>query len=185
VSALQMLTWLDGRNNSSFGSLAWSGNTLSFKITQATGARNLQAMLPMNRSTGTLSSISLSGSAVTFALTVVTFSGVDTSGTNGSGAVGATGVGNAASGGPTASLITTRNNSWVIGMGNDWDKAIARTLGANQSLIHQFLSSVGDTYWVQMQNSPAPLSGTTVTINDTAPTTDQYNLSIVEVLPHP
>ena len=50
VSAQQMLTWLDGRNNSSFGSLSWSGNTLSFNVTQGSGARNLQAMLPTNGS---------------------------------------------------------------------------------------------------------------------------------------
>jgi hypothetical protein len=79
--------------------------------------------------------------------------------------------------------VTTRNNSWVFGGGNDWDNAIARTPGAGQSLIHQFLAPTGDTYWVQMQDSATPLSGTTVTINDTAPTTDRYNLSICEVRP--
>jgi len=108
---------------------------------------------------------------------------VDTSGVNGSGAIGATGSANAASGGPAASLVTTRNTSWVFGVGNDWDNAIARTPGANQSLVHEFLSPSGDTYWVQKQNATTPLSGTTVTINDTAPTGDRYNLSIVEVLP--
>src|SRR5713101_8022143 len=41
---------------------------------------------------------------------------------------------------------------------------------------------VGDTYWVQMRSSPTLLSGTSLTINDTAPTGDRYNLSIVEVL---
>jgi hypothetical protein len=30
---------------------------------------------------------------------------------------------------------------------------------------------------------PTANSGTTVTINDTAPTTDRYNLTICEVLP--
>jgi len=30
VSGRQMLTWLDGRNGSSFGSIAWSGGTLNF-----------------------------------------------------------------------------------------------------------------------------------------------------------
>src|SRR2546426_131149 len=60
---------------------------------------------------------------------------------------------------------------------------IARTLGPGQSLVHQALAPVGDTYWVQRQSSPTPLSGTSVTINDTAPTGDRYNLSIVEVLP--
>ena len=74
VSALQLLTWLDGRNSSSFGSVTWSGNTLSFNITQASGARNLQAMLPTTGPTGTLSSITLNGSAVSF--TTQTIKGV-------------------------------------------------------------------------------------------------------------
>jgi len=118
-------------------------------------------------------------------ITVVTFSGVDTSGTGGSGAIGATGGGTAASGAPTASLTTTRDNSWVIGVGSDWDNATARTVGANQTMVHQYLATIGDTYWVQRQTSTTPASGTVVTINDTAPTGDRYNLSICEVLPAP
>src|SRR5262249_52475318 len=38
-------------------------------------------------------------------------------------------------------------------------------------------------YWVQRQNLPTHTNGTAVTINDIAPTTDRYNLAIVEVLP--
>jgi hypothetical protein len=57
--------------------------------------------------------------------------------------------------------------------------ALARS---GQSLVHQVLAAIGDTYWVQMQNAPTPTSGTTVTINDTAPTTDRYNLTICEIL---
>jgi hypothetical protein len=113
-------------------------------------------------------------------ITVLSFEGVDPS-----GVVGATGTGNAASGLPTASLVTTRNNSWVFAVGNDWNQAIARTPGSSQTIVHQYLSSTGDTFWVQMQNSSTPLSGTTVTINDPLPMTDSYNLSLVEVLPHP
>ena len=33
VSAQQMLTWLDGRNNSSFSSFSWNVDTLSFTMT--------------------------------------------------------------------------------------------------------------------------------------------------------
>jgi len=122
---------------------------------------------------------------VVSSITVVTFTGADPSGTNGSGAIGATGGGSGASGAPTASLVTTRNNSWIFGVGTDWDAAVARTLGTGQSLVHQFLTNVGSTYWVQRQNSVTPLSGTTVTINDTAPTTDKFDLSLVEILPAP
>jgi hypothetical protein len=120
---------------------------------------------------------------VAASLTVMSFTGVDTTGTNGSGAIGATGSGNSFEGAPTASLVTTRNGSWVLGVGNDYDNAISRTPGAGQMLVHQYLAAVEDTYWVQRQDTATPASGTTVTINDTAPTTDRYNLTICEVLP--
>ncbi|HYY70144.1 MAG TPA: hypothetical protein VE734_10455 [Terriglobales bacterium] len=119
------------------------------------------------------------------AITVVTFTGVDTSGVGGSGAIGATGSGTATAGAPTASLTTTRNNSWVFGVGNDWDTATARVPGSNQTMVDQYLATVGDTYWIQRQNSTTPVAGTVVTINDTAPTGDRYNLSICEILPVP
>ena len=115
--------------------------------------------------------------------TLISFKGVDTTGSNGSGAVGATASGTATSGAPTASLVTTRNNSWVLGVGNDWDHAVSRVVGSNQSIIHQYLAAAGDTYWVQGQNAPTPVAGSTVSINDTAPTGDHYNLTLVEVLP--
>ncbi len=115
-------------------------------------------------------------------VTVVSFTGVDTSGTNGSGAIGATGSGSANSGAPSATLVTTRNNSWVFGVGNDFDNPITRTPAAGQVLVHSYLPPVGDTYWVQQQAGATPLAGTSVSINDTAPTGDQYNLTSVEIL---
>ncbi len=121
--------------------------------------------------------------SVAASITVVTFTGADATGTGGSGAIGATGTGNSAKGAPTASLTTTRNNSWVFGVGNDYDNATSRTVGANQTMVHQYLATIGDTYWAQRQTSTTPTSGTVVTINDTAPTGDRYNLTIVEVLP--
>jgi len=120
--------------------------------------------------------------SVCSSITVIGLNGVNTSGTNGSGAIGATGTGNANPGLPTATLITSGNGSLVLGVGNDWDNPIGRTVPAGQNLVHQYFPPVGDTYWVQMQSSPTLLSGTSVTINDTAPGTDRYNLSIVEVL---
>jgi hypothetical protein len=70
---------------------------------------------------------------------------------------------------------------WAVG--NDWDNAIARTVGPGQTLVNQFLSPSGDTFWVQRQAEPTPAGGTTVVINDTAPTTDRWNLALVEVPP--
>ena len=126
-------------------------------------------------------SATLSQSVVS-TIEVMTFSGVNTSGTNGSGAIGAIGSGYDSSGAPSATLVTTHNNSMVVGAGNDYDNAVAHIPVGGQSLIHQTFSSTGDTYWVQMQNAPVPLSGTTVTLMDTAPTSDQYNFSICEIL---
>src|SRR5262249_32510340 len=116
--------------------------------------------------------------SVVSSLTVVAFGGVDASGTNGSGAIGATKAASAPSGAPTATVTTTRDGSWVVGVGNDYDNAIARTPGTGQSIVHQELSPTGDTYWVQMQNAPTPTGGTSVTLNDTAPAGDRYNLSV-------
>ena len=56
-------------------------------------------------------------------------------------------------------------------------------MGANQTKVDEFLASVGDTMWVQRQTSTTPFSGTQVTLNDTAPTTDRWNLAAIEVLP--
>jgi hypothetical protein len=137
---------------------------------------------------GSLSNTSVTATlsqSVASSLTVVSFIGADPTGAGGSGAIGATGAANARSGAPTASLVTTRNGSWVFGVGNDYDNAIARTPAANQSLVHQDFTPAGDTYWVQMTNAATAQSGTTVNIADIAPTSDRFNLSIVEVLPAP
>ncbi|MCX7592607.1 MAG: DUF4082 domain-containing protein [Fischerella sp.] len=66
ISARQLLTWLDGRNSSSFDSLSWSNNTLNFGISKGTGANGLQAMLPIRSANGILSSITRNGSSVTY-----------------------------------------------------------------------------------------------------------------------
>ena len=71
VTSLQMLQWLDGRNGSSFGSLSWSGNVLSFSITVGANANNLRAMLPTNFGSLGLSSILLGSSPVTYQLQTI------------------------------------------------------------------------------------------------------------------
>jgi uncharacterized protein (DUF2345 family) len=66
ISARQMLNWLDARNNSSFGTLAWNGNTLNFSIVVDPAANNLQAMLPTASLKGPLLSMTRDGSSVIF-----------------------------------------------------------------------------------------------------------------------
>ncbi|MDP4263602.1 MAG: DUF4082 domain-containing protein [Bacteroidota bacterium] len=66
ISAKQLLNWLEGRNNSSFGHIIWSNNHLSFTVTARTDAPNLKAMLPLYSQGGRLVSIQRDDNPVTF-----------------------------------------------------------------------------------------------------------------------
>jgi subtilisin family serine protease len=108
-------------------------------------------------------------------LTVVAFTGA--------AGVGASATAAGATGAPSVSLVPTLNGSFVYGVGNDWDGAIARMLGPNQAMVHQWVdTSVGDTFWVQAFGAAAT-AGTPVTLNDTSPTNHQWNFTAVEILP--
>ncbi|GFO54938.1 hypothetical protein GMSM_19450 [Geomonas sp. Red276] len=167
--------------NTSVTGITNSGTPLTWSRAVITNGQRGTAEIWWAYASSTLSgtvTASLSRNVSSGSLTVLSFTGT----AGGAAAIGATGSGNALSGAPTASLVTTRANSWVFGTGNDWSAAIARTVGPNQGMVHQFLANgTGDTYWVQSQSAVTPLAGTAVTINDTAPTGDRYNLSIVEI----
>jgi len=161
------------------GGLTWA---LVKRTNQESGTSEIwrafaPAVLSNVRVTATLSQ------SVVSSITVSSFSGVATGGTNGSGAIGAVASGYASGGAPGATLVTTQNGSLVVGVGNDYDNAISRIPVSGQSLLHQDLSSTGDTYWVQRLNATTASKGTTVSLGDSSPTTDRYNLSICEVLP--
>jgi hypothetical protein len=162
-----------------------AGGGLTWALVKRTNVRSGTAEIWAALASTPLANVTVTATvsqSVVSSITVLSFTGVDTtSGSGGLNAIGSTGTGNSSKAAPTASLTTTRNKSWVLGVGNDYDNAINRTPGTGQTLVHQFLTPTGDTYWVQMQTATTPLSGTTVTINDTAPSTDRYNLSIVEV----
>jgi hypothetical protein len=64
VSARQMLTWLDGRNSSSFQNLSWSGGDLHFTVAPGTGATGLEAMVPTEAGGRNLVRITRGGNAV-------------------------------------------------------------------------------------------------------------------------
>jgi hypothetical protein len=71
VSARQMLTWLDARNDASFGALSWNGLRLSFSVARGANARGLQGMLPRRSASGVLSALTRGGNAVPFTLQVI------------------------------------------------------------------------------------------------------------------
>jgi hypothetical protein len=64
ISAEQLLDWVDGRDNSSFGGLGFDGTRLRFTLHQAAGARGLEAMVPAAAPAGALSSLTRNGAPV-------------------------------------------------------------------------------------------------------------------------
>lgn len=114
------------------------------------------------------------GKGYVTAITAVAFSNAPSYGT-------VTKCANKHSSEPTCSLTTAQDDSWVWGSGNDWLNSVARTTGPAQTLQSQQFDPVGDTYWVQSTEGLTPNAGTSVTINDTAPTKDVWNYVLIEV----
>jgi len=64
VSARQMLTWLDGRNSSSFQGMSFAGGKLSFTVAPGAGSRGLEAMVPTSSASGALTGVTRGGQPV-------------------------------------------------------------------------------------------------------------------------
>jgi hypothetical protein len=155
------------------GGLSWgrrqrsnarSGTSEIWQAVAPTAVSNM--VVKANRGNG-----SYTGSIVVAAFTGASVDGATTA------AAGSTGA-------PTATLSPTRTGSWVWGVGNDGRRAVARTVGANQTKADEYLAPVGGTFWVQRQTAPSTSGSLTpVTINDTAPTNDRWNLALIEIPP--
>ncbi|MCC6457395.1 MAG: DUF4082 domain-containing protein [Caldilineaceae bacterium] len=74
ISAVQLLTWVDGRNASSFANLAFANDTLTFDVDANSAANGLWAMVPAQNQGKSLAAITQGGNAVPF--TVATVKGV-------------------------------------------------------------------------------------------------------------
>jgi hypothetical protein len=110
-------------------------------------------------------------------LTVVAF--------RGAAGIGATGVAASPIGLTTVSLTTTQPGSFVYGVAYDSTRSTARTLGPNQTMVHEFKTTVGATnyFWVQALAAAVPNAGTLATINILAPSADRWNVAAVEIVP--
>lgn len=154
------------------GGLTW---TLRKRVNVQAGSSEIwQAVAPNIVSNITVTATRSSGGYQGM-ITVVGFQGASTT------TLGSTGGANSTSGAPSATLITTKPNSLVWGVGNDWDHAIARTVGTGQTKVSEFLAPAADTLWVQRMTNPVPTSGTSVSLNNTAPTSDRWNLATIEI----
>jgi hypothetical protein len=168
----------DGPNSGGSQTLTVSGAGLTWKLikranAQAGTAEVWAAVAPLTSVTVTAKQ---ARTGYDMSLYVVALQG-----TNG---IGTSVAASASKGAPSLTIKTTAAGSLLYGVGNDWDRAIARTLGPNQILDNQWLdTATGDTYWVQNQTYPPliPL-GASVILNDTAPTNDRWNFVGVEIL---
>lgn len=118
--------------------------------------------------------------ASTGALTVVAFRDADPV------AVGAVAV---ASGSDDTragvSLTTTSAHAVVWGVGNDWDGAHSRAVGAGQLMGDEYVEDCwGDSYWLQRREAFVPLPGTEVRLDTASGWTGnrhRWNLAAVEI----
>ena len=125
----------------------------------------------------TVSSISatLTASGYDESLSVVAMEAAD--------GVGATAHASASSGAPHLTLKTEAATSLVFAAGNDWDRAATRKLPVGWVMLDQWLNTgTGDTYWSQYTNHPTGKAGSKITVSDTAPTDDSWNLAAVELV---
>ncbi|HEX2821202.1 MAG TPA: choice-of-anchor C family protein [Streptosporangiaceae bacterium] len=154
-----------------------SGGGLTWALAKRTNARNGTAEVWVAHASGALSrariTSTLARGGFGEALTVVAFRHAP--------GTGATASASGRTGAPSGSLTTTSPNSWVFAVGIDGTASIPRTLGAGQTLVSQATDRAGDTYWVQSRSALTPAAGTTVTINDTAPKRDMWNLTLIEI----
>lgn len=67
IAARQLLTWVDARNSSSFQSISWANNTLTFTVQANANARGLLAMVPIPDGR-TVTGVLLNGIAVPYTL---------------------------------------------------------------------------------------------------------------------
>jgi hypothetical protein len=67
VSAKQMLTWIDGRNDSSFQNVSFAGGLLRFSVARASGALGLETMVPAGSPAGEVTQVLRNGAPVSVA----------------------------------------------------------------------------------------------------------------------
>ena len=103
---------------------------------------------------------------------------------SGAAGIGVSGAAGELKGAPSIELMSSGLGSVGFATGNDWDGASARTLGSNQQMLDQDLETgTGDTFWSQYTTAATTGAGQPITLNDTAPTGDRWNLAAVEVRP--
>jgi hypothetical protein len=131
------------------------------------------AALPSGRLSGAAVKVTGGVKGYSEVLTIVAFK-------NAAG-IGPESFASAASGAPKGTLKTQASNAWVFAVGADWHKYLPRSAGAGQLVIFEVNAPGGATAWVQATDTVTAASGTTVTINDSKPSSDPFDLLLVGI----
>jgi Big-like domain-containing protein/lysyl oxidase len=171
----------DGPNAAASQSATVSGAGLAWTLVKRSNTQAGTSEIWSAKATGTLTNATVTAtpqrSGYDGSLTVIAYR--NAAGTGVAGAAGAT------TGAPDIYLPGIGTGSWVFAVGNDWDRAVARTPVSGQQLQDQWVdTATGDTFWVQSTAAPNTAPGL-VTIHDNAPTNDRWNYAAVAVTPVP
>jgi beta-lactam-binding protein with PASTA domain len=162
-------------NNNSLPALTW---TRAQRVNTQRGTSEIWwAFSPTARASMTVTGV-LSLSEVA-QMTVVGFQGAQNTLAGAATAIAnkATGV----AGDPSLTITTTKANSWVFGVGNDWDSRRALTAPAGSTIIAQSPTAITDTFWSVRSTNPQSLAGVPTTVGVTGIGTDRYNFAVIEI----
>lgn len=173
------------RDATTVSSISTSGVTWQFVSRSNAQAGSVElwtafAPTPLAPSTVT---IAFAASVISVNVMVLGLVGVDVSGTNGASAIGAFTASSSTGATFSASVVTTRNNSWVWGALNT-ASTTAITSGASQTNIRSQTdaTNIGESR-VQRLNNVTSATGTTATINGTLGASANVNILVFEILP--
>jgi hypothetical protein len=169
----------DGPAGAKKQSATVSGAGLTWTLVARANARSGDAEIWAARASGSLANADVTSTPAVGgynqSLTVISMQMSD--------GIGASATAGAAKGAPSVSLKTTEPESLVYAVGEDYTNAISRTLAPNQVLLRQDLDTVGgNTFWSQYTGAVTGAAGETVTLDDTAPAGDEWNMAEVEIL---
>lgn len=95
-------------------------------------------------------------------------------------AAGATNSASSASGLPSAAVTTTRIDSWCWAVKADWSAGGSGTPNSGQEMVHTF-HSAGEYTSDVWRKAEGVDSGSSVTLNETAPSAQNFNMVLVEI----
>ena len=162
-------------NNNSAPALTWS---LARRSNTQRGTSEIwYAFSPTARASMTVVGV-LSQSQVA-QMTVVGFTGAQNTLAGAASAISNKNTGVA--GEPSLSITTTKPNSYVFGVGNDWDNRRQLVAAPGSTILAQSPTTITDTFWSVRSTNPEPVSGAAVTVGVNGIGTDRYNFAVIEI----